>query len=83
MFLKHNFPLLTNFNQVYQTKVDLESYEKPEHLKNQSKLLSTTKIAIIKNYYHSLTGTKKSRLKQCAKYFQRGIWSIMRIIKNP
>lgn len=80
---QHYFPLLTNFNQVYQTKVDLEGYEKSEHLKNQSKPLTSDEIAMIKNYYHSLTGTKKSRLTQCAKYFQRGIWSIMRIIKNP
>lgn len=80
---KHYFPLLANFNQVYQNKVDLEGYDKSHYLKNQSKPLSSTEIAAIKNYYHTLSGTKKERINQCAKHFQRGIWSIIRIIKKP
>ena len=74
------FPKLENFQAVYQTEVDLNGYEKPARLKNQGQPLSENEKERIRAYFQSLQGTKKARLAATAQAFQRGVWSIMRIV---
>ena len=74
------FPKLENFQSPYFTNEEIHGYEPSENLKNQGKPLNETEKIKIKEYFQSLSGTKKARLEQTAKFFQRGIWSIIRIV---
>ena len=77
---KQFFPELKNFQSPYLTNEEINGYARSENLKNQGKPLNKTEKIKIKKYFQSLSGTKKTRLEQTAKFFRRGIWSIARII---
>ena len=67
------FPKLENFQSPYFADEEIHGYERSENLKNQGKPLNETEKIKIKEYFQSLSGTKKARLEQTAKFFQRGI----------
>lgn len=76
------FPILDKFDSPYQTEEEINGYKKSLNLKNQGKPLKEEEKENIRNYFKSLSGTKKSKLEKTAEFFQRGIWSISRIISE-
>ena len=79
---KTYFPLLANFDDVYQSEIDLIGYPKSDRLANQSKVLDAKTKQAIYDYYCQQVGTKSQKINLTCQKFQRGKWSIMKVIKN-
>lgn len=76
------FPKLEAFETPYKTEEEIVGYKKTNNLKNQGKPLEDNEIKRIRDFYVSLSGTKKSKIETTSKHFQRGIWSIAKIISD-
>jgi hypothetical protein len=76
------FPKLLNFKDFYISDEDINGYEKSKKLSNQGKFLSEIEKRNIIDEYSKIFGTERQKIDLLSAKFQRGYWSIKKIIQH-